>query len=101
MMKVRWKQVLPYHVVREGERLPWGMRVSYFRLDTKEAVCYPLPFHWVIKWGYRLWLWSLGYTPTHRERSLQEAYNTGFKAGYKAHAREIEHLIDRKFGKRP
>lgn len=54
----------------EGERLPWGYGVAYWRPDVDASVCYPIPFNWIVRWIRQLVIWL-----AHPSASWEEKYH--------------------------
>jgi hypothetical protein len=43
----------------EGQRLPWGYAVAYWRPYSHTAVCYPVGLHWLISVSRRVYYWLI------------------------------------------
>jgi hypothetical protein len=64
-------------LVHAKYQLPFGFGVAYWEYDRPEAVCYPIPFHLIVRffrWGYHQ---LVLYRPTKLDGMLREAYDRG------------------------
>ncbi len=63
--------------IRETERLPWGYGLAYWRINTREGVCYLIPFNLLVRWARGLYFWISNPKTNYREMSgfLREELN--------------------------
>ena len=75
------KVVSFYQMVNEGHQIPKGWGIAYSNWDMTQAVCYPLPFNWIIGWGRNIWF-KLMHGPKDRFRAaLSTAEQRGYERG--------------------
>ena len=70
--------------IPEAGRIPWWLRVAYWKLDNHEAVVLPIGIHWVVRQARNLWFWTFRYQGSRWEGELLAAEGNGRRAGYKA-----------------
>lgn len=64
-------------VVTEGEMFPRGYGLAWWKWETREAVCYPIPLNLGVRWGRDVYHWMRWRSATVRERELVRAYQAG------------------------
>lgn len=82
--------------LREGACLPRWYGVAYFEPDSARHICYPIPFHWIMRIGRSLWWRFLLPQAKLKEQAKWESMRAAeFTAGYKA-GREAEEYGQRR-----
>lgn len=76
---------------REGEEIPFGWAVAFRDFDRGCGVCYPIPIHFLVRWGrdLRYWLMRVG-RPGYRERTEHAVFLRGLQQERIAYARQEE-----------
>ena len=54
---VKVKKLLARRELEEGNKVPWGYGLSYWRYESLTAVCYPILLHLIVRWCRDLWFW--------------------------------------------
>lgn len=63
----------------EGEAIPWWYGASYRCYLRKVTVCYPVPFHLIVRWTRDFWIWIrvVGY-PGYASKLEAKHYMEGY-----------------------
>jgi len=75
-------RLLPFKVrVSEGCHIPRWYGIAYFDVCSLYAVCCPIPFNLIVRYGFRLYCWAKNCNNTPLERELRKAYLRGYRDG--------------------
>lgn len=75
--------------VRQGQMLPFGYGIAWYRSEDHVAICYPVPINWIIWILRELWI-RLIITPKGYVYSVgKQQYADGWIHGYYEGRREI------------
>ena len=77
--------------IQEGCRLPPGYGVAWFKLHTREAVCYPIPLNLFCRWIRECFLGVVRGPRTQRIplECLYEIQEKAYECGYKEAMKRI------------
>jgi hypothetical protein len=75
-------------VVKEGEILPSTHGIAYWKWETAEAVCYPLPFNLIVGRSRSLWIWM---RRKHYMDEIERAYLKGREVGIE-HQKQMQRV---------
>lgn len=65
-------------VIGEGRIIPYTHGIAYWKYETAEAVCYPIPFNLIIGWSRTTWIWM---RQKHWMDEMEKAYLKGREDG--------------------
>ena len=87
-------QITVKQYVEQGYRCPSWYGLAYWEPDRNRGVYYPIPLHWVFRWGYGLWwAFKLPKAKVGIAKALNDAeYRRGYVQGMKdeeAHWRRV------------
>ena len=87
--------------VKEGERFPRGYRLAYYDPCCDVAICYPLPFNWIVGWTRQIY-YALQKGPRDRldaafAKKASAMWNSGYEIGHRngledGYRRRKEHM---------
>lgn len=86
---MKWRIEVP-----EAYVIPWTHGLAYWRWDVRSAVCYPIPFNWVVaaaRWLY----FKLKATRGGLNTDIDRAYQAGLEEGQSRGKRWLEYEIER------
>lgn len=66
--------------LNEGSEMPRGYGLAFYYVNRDQAVVFPIPFNYVVGWGYRLWMkFKVG--PTTWQHAYDKGYHQGLEEG--------------------
>jgi hypothetical protein len=65
----------------EGQRIPRGFGIAWWRPETAEAFCLPIPFNWIAGWARRAWMFLMCGPKNKQDARIAEAYRRGIMHG--------------------
>jgi hypothetical protein len=78
--------------IAEGQKIPRFYGIAHWEIETYSGVAYPMPLHWLVCLGRRIYYWAQQGT---WEKELKRAWDMGYWRG-DSHRRTEEMIELRK-----
>lgn len=83
------KRIITDRAIFEGETMPPFYGIAYRDIAMRQAICYPIPLNWLVRWGRELYFALRGASGctlinpqmSGLEKMLDEAYRRGVLDG--------------------
>jgi hypothetical protein len=89
------KKIITRKAIMEGEKIPTFYGVAYRDFAMMQAVCYPIPLNWVVRWGRELYFRLSNPETNGLEDAIHKAYGRGFDNGVASARYDIEQSYHR------
>lgn len=77
-----WKLGVSGRVIKECDRIPVGYGIGWLRWDRDEAVCFPIPFHWIFGGARAAYIWAIhSYFKDREIRAFEKGFKKGLESG--------------------